>query len=256
MALHLINKGYSLVVYNRTPSKAEDLIQAGAKYADSPRHVAQEADYLFLMLGYPKDVEDMVFCPEKGIKDWMKPGSFLIDHTTSSPGLAQKIADTMKEKGVSSIDAPVSGGDIGARTGKLVTMIGGDPESAEKCIPIMMSYSTECKLMGAPGAGQHTKMANQIFISTTMIGLCEGLLYGHKAGLKLDELIELLKKGAAGSASLERLGVRMLKRDFDPGFYVEHFVKDLGIVLQESKRMGLSLPGTALAEQLYIGLMA
>jgi 3-hydroxyisobutyrate dehydrogenase len=157
---------------------------------------------------------------------------------------------------VFSIDAPVSGGDIGARNGKLVTMIGGVEEHVEKCLPLMQCYSAECKLMGGPGAGQHTKMANQIFISTTMIGLCEGLIYGHKAGLQLDELIPLLSKGAAGSFSLEKLGPRMLRRDFDPGFYVEHFVKDLGVALEEGRRMNLSLPGTALAMQLYQGLIA
>ena len=234
-------------VYNRTASKADDLVKAGATYAESPQALAKSVDVLFLMLGYPHDVEKVVLDPETGIANHLKEGAYLVDHTTSSPGLAEKIASQLKAKGIHSVDAPVSGGDIGAKNGKLVTMIGGEDEAIKYCLPLLNCYSAECKHMGGPGAGQHTKMANQIMIATTMIGLCEGLIYGHKAGLKLDELINLLQKGAAGSFSMEKLGPRMLRRDFEPGFYVEHFVKDLGICLDEGKRMGISLPGTALA---------
>ena len=208
------------------------------------------------MLGYPYDVKDMVFNPETGILNDMKQGSFLVDHTTSSPGLAEEIAKACAERGVGSIDAPVSGGDIGARNGTLVVMMGGSQEAVDVCLPLMKCYSSECKLMGAPGAGQHTKMANQIMIASTMVGLCESLIYGHKAGLPLDQLIVLLQGGAANSFSLSRLAPRMLKRDFDPGFYVEHFVKDLGIALEEGRRMNISMPGTALAQQLYHAMMA
>jgi len=184
----------------------------------------------------------------------MKEGAHLIDHTTSSPGLAQRIAKSAAEKGVFSIDAPVSGGDVGAKAGKLVVMIGGDSAALERCLPLLNCYSAECKNMGEAGAGQHTKASNQIMIGSTMVGLCEALVYGHKAGLQLDQLIALLSKGAAGSFSLEKLAPRMLKRDFDPGFYVEHFVKDLGIALEESKAMGLQVPGTDLAFKLYTEL--
>lgn len=255
MAGHLIDNGYSLLVHNRTASKADDLVAKGAKYCENPQDIAKEADFLFLMLGYPVDVETMVL-GDNGILSSMKSGAILIDHTTSSPGLAEKIAALAKEKGIESIDAPVSGGDIGAKSGKLVVMIGGDKDAIEKTMPLLNCFSAECKHMGKPGAGQHTKMVNQIMIGSTMMGLCEALIYGHKAGLKLDALIQLLSKGAAGSFSMEKLGPRMLKRDFDPGFYVEHFVKDLGIAIDEGKRMGISLPSTALAQQFYHALMA
>jgi 3-hydroxyisobutyrate dehydrogenase len=181
----------------------------------------------------------------------MKAGSYLVDHTTSSPSLAIKIAELAKAQGVHSVDAPVSGGDIGARNGALVTMVGGDQESVDGVRPLLDIYSQNVQHMGAPGAGQHTKAANQIMIATTMVGLCESLLYAQKAGLDHMQMINLLSKGAAGSFSLEKLGPRMMKRDFEPGFYVEHFVKDLGICLDESKRMNISVPGTALAAQMY-----
>jgi len=197
------------------------------------------------MLGYPHDVDKMVYDTDHGIAKHMRPGSFLVDHTTSSPALAMRIANDMAERQVGSIDAPVSGGDVGAKTGKLVTMIGGRDSDIDSCLPLMNCYSAECQNMGGPGAGQHTKAANQVMIASTMVGLCESLIYGHKAGLNLDQMIQLLSKGAAGSFSLDKLAPRMLRRDFEPGFYVEHFVKDLGIVLDESKRMGISMPGTA-----------
>jgi 3-hydroxyisobutyrate dehydrogenase len=245
-----------LQVYNRTASKADELVEMGAKYVDSPVEIAKSVDFLFLMLGYPIDVEQMAIHPDTGIIKHMKQGAYLIDHTTSSPGLAEQLAAEAKKYGVGSIDAPVSGGDIGARNGALVTMIGGDPAHVQACLPLMNCFSGQCKHMGGPGAGQHTKMSNQIMIASTMTGLCEALVYGHKAGLALDELIPLLSGGAARSFSLEKLAPRMLKRDFEPGFYVEHFVKDLGIALEESKRMGISMPSTALAQQFYHALVA
>jgi len=252
---HLIKAGYKLAVFNRTASKADELVQAGAEYLE-PAEIAKKADYLFLMLGYPIDVEKMVLDPEVGILKHMKAGAFLIDHTTSSPDLAERIAVEGNKVGVKSIDAPVSGGDIGAKAGKLVTMVGGETEAVETCRHLMDLYSQQVQLMGGPGAGQHTKCANQIMIATTMVGTCEALIYGHKAGLDLSQMIPLLSKGAAGSFTLEKLGPRMLRRDFEPGFYVEHFVKDLGIALAESKRMGLATPGLALAAQFYHALVA
>ena len=185
MAGHLIKAGYKVLVNNRTKSKADDLVAQGATYFDDPIELAKQADVLFLMLGYPHDVEEMVLGAEKGVLKHMKSGSYLIDHTTSSPGLAEKIATEGAKIGVLSIDAPVSGGDIGARNGALVIMIGGQKEAVDACLPILNIYAADCQNMGGPGAGQHTKMANQIMIGTTMIGLCESLIYGHKAGLNL-----------------------------------------------------------------------
>ena len=186
----------------------------------------------------------------------MKKGAFLVDHTTSSPELAIRIAEQADAQGVKSIDAPVSGGDIGAKNGQLVTMVGGDTSAVEEVRPLLDIYSKDVQHMGKAGAGQYTKAANQINIATTMVGVCESLLFAQKAGLNIDQMIQLLSKGAAGSFSLQVLAPRMLKRDFEPGFYVEHFVKDLGIILDESRRMGIALPGTSQAEQLYQALMA
>ena len=182
--------------------------------------------------------------------------SMVVDHTTSSPGLAERIWEAGKERGVWCIDAPVSGGDIGAKNGQVVAMCGGDKEAFEKVLPLMETYSKTAKLMGSAGKGQHTKAVNQIMISTTMIGLSEAFVYSHKAGLDIGEMMDLLSGGAANSFSLTKLGPRMLKRDFNPGFYVEHFCKDLGIVLDEAKDMNLSLPGTSSSLQLYRSLMA
>ena len=226
---------------------------------ESAENVAKEADYLLLMLGFPDDVEKTVLGNpdkegDKGLLHYMKPGAYLIDHTTSSPELARRIAKQAGEKGIFSLDAPVSGGDVGAVAGNLVVMIGGEDKAIEHCTPIMECYSAKCQGMGAPTAGQHTKAVNQIMIASTMIGLCESLIYGYRAGLQLEVLIELLSGGAARSFSLEKLGPRMIRRNFDPGFYVEHFVKDLGIALEEAKRMDLQLPGTALAFKFYEAL--
>jgi len=251
MARHLMHNGYkTMSVFNRTASKADGLVSEGAKFMQ-PREVAENSDIVFLMLGFPQDVETMVLDPQNGILPQMKAGSILVDHTTSSPGLATRIAQQCAAAGVGSLDAPVSGGDIGAKNGKLVTMVGGDQEIVAQAKPLLDCYSAEVQHLGKAGAGQHTKAANQIFIASTMIATCEGLLYGHKAGLDLEQMISLLSKGAAGSFCMEKLGPRMLRRDFDPGFYVEHFLKDLGICLEESKKMNLSLPGLALAESFY-----
>lgn len=208
------------------------------------------------MLGYPHDVEQVALDPTSGVINHMRAGTVLVDHTTSSPGLSLRIYEAAKAKGIKSIDAPVSGGDIGARNGTLVTMVGGDKDVVDEALDILKTYSAEVQHMGEAGAGQHTKMANQIMIANTMVGLCEALVYGHKAGLDLHQMILLLNKGAAGSFSLEKLAPRILRRDFEPGFYVEHFIKDLGIALEEARRMKLGLPGLALASQLYQALGA
>ena len=182
MVGHLMRHGHKMLVFNRTAGKADELVASGAKFLQ-PKEIAQQSDYLFMMLGYPHDVENMVLSKDHGILQHMKPGSLLIDHTTSSPDLAIKIANEAKNKNIHSVDAPVSGGDIGAKNGQLVTMVGGEAAAVDACKPLMNVYSKEIQHMGQPGAGQHTKAANQIMIATTMIGTCEALLYAHKAGL-------------------------------------------------------------------------
>ncbi len=254
MCRHLLNAGYSLSVFNRTKSKTDDLISSGAKYA-TPQEIAQNCDAVFLMLGYPQDLEDVIFNKD-AIINHLKPGSCLIDHTTSSPKLAEKIYQECKAKGIFSLDAPVSGGDVGAREGKLVIMSGGDKEAFDKMTPVFSKYGTTIKLMGGPGKGQHTKMVNQIAIVNNMQGVVEALVYGYKAGLDLEKVIETIGGGAAASFSLNVLGPRMLKRNFEPGFYVEHFIKDMEIALEEARRMNLCLPGLALVKQFYQSLAA
>lgn len=250
MCKHLLKNGYDLYVYNRTLSKCDDLVQLGAKLSN-PKAIAETCGYVFLMLGYPHDVEDMVYNPEHGMIHHMKPGSYLVDHTTSSPDLAEKIYNDCKTKNINSYDAPVSGGDVGARDGRLVVMIGGQEEGFENVKAIMNCYSLKINLMGTAGKGQHTKMCNQVILSGNMIGATEGLLYAYKAGLSQTAIIELLGGGAASSFSLNNLGPRMVKGDFEPGFYVEHFLKDLKIALDECKKMNLQLRGLELARSLY-----
>lgn len=254
MCKHLLKAGYSLSVFNRTKSKADELVAAGASFL-TPREIAKKCDAVFLMLGYPHDIEDVVFNKD-AIINYLKPGSYLIDHTTSSPRLAEKIYNECKSKEIFSLDAPVSGGDIGAREGKLVVMTGGDQQVFDKIKPIFEKYGTNIKLMGGAGKGQHTKMVNQIAIVNNMQGVVETLIYAYKAGLDLEKVIETIGGGAAASFSLNVLGPRMLKRDFAPGFYVEHFIKDLEIALEEAKKMNLCLPGLALVKQFYQSLAA
>mmetsp|Transcript_74308 Transcript_74308/g.103233 ORF Transcript_74308/g.103233 Transcript_74308/m.103233 type:complete len:292 (+) Transcript_74308:35-910(+) len=244
-----------MTVFNRTASKADDLIANGAKFMTA-KEVAEQSDYVFLMLGHPHDVRNMVLDSDNGILNHMKPGSYLIDHTTSKPGLADEIYQHANKKDIFSVDAPVTGGDFGALSGKLCTMTGGDEEHCEHVKPLLLTYSQAVERMGGPGAGQHTKAANQIIIASTMMGNVESLIYGHKAGLDLNKMIQLLMGGSAGNTNLTKVGPKMLKRDFDPGFYVEHFVKDLGIVLDECRALDISLPSTALAHQFYQALVA
>ena len=254
-ARHLIEKGYKLSVYNRTKSKADSLIKLGAAFK-SPEEIAKSCDLVFLMLGYPHDVEEVLLGSENGILKQMQKGAYLVDHTTSKPGLAVKIAEEASKLGVCVIDAPVSGGDIGAKNGTLVAMCGGKEAEFEKVKPIMSVYCKAVKLHGEAGAGQHTKCINQISIAGAMIGVCEGLIYGKKAGLDLEKVIETIGGGAAGSFSLTYYAPKILAKDMKPGFYVEHFVKDMEIALDECRRMGIALPGLALVHQLYRGIMA
>lgn len=255
MCGHLIAKGFSATVYNRSKDKAQKLIDAGAKWADTPKAVAENSDVVFAIVGMPKDVRE-VFLGEEGALAGSKPGMVLVDMTTSEPSLAIEIFEAAKAKKVHAVDAPVSGGDIGAREARLSIMIGGDKEIVDALQPCWDAMGKTIVHQGPAGAGQHTKMANQILISTMMIGVCEAFLYGYKAGLDLDTVLKSVSTGAAGSWSLSNLGPRMIANNFDPGFFVEHFIKDMGIALAESKRMGLSMPGLALAEQLYLSVQA
>jgi 3-hydroxyisobutyrate dehydrogenase len=251
MAGHLLAAGYQLDVFNRTPERAADLVKKGARWRDSPRELAADADAVFLMLGFPGDVRDTAL-GERGVLDVMRPGSLLIDMTTSEPSLAMEMNAAAAAKGVEALDAPVSGGDIGARQATLVIMVGGNEEAFDSARPLLEVLGQAIAHHGPAGAGQHTKMVNQVAIASGMIALCEALLYAHRAGLDLEQTIATIERGAAGSWSLSNYGPRIVRGDFEPGFKIEHFIKDLGIALAEAGRMNLSLPGTALAEQLYV----
>ncbi len=255
MCGHLINAGYSVTVYSRSRQKAEALLGKGATWAGSPKEVAHSADVIFSIVGFPSDVRD-VLLGEEGALCGAKAGSVLVDMTTSQPSLAVEIYDAAKGKDVYSVDAPVSGGDIGARNAALSIMIGGDPEIVTALQPLWEVMGKTIVHQGGAGAGQHTKMVNQILIATGMIGVCEALLYGYKSGLDLTTVLKSVSSGAAGSWSLANLGPRIIDNNFDPGFFVEHFIKDMGIALEESRRMELSMLGLALAHQLYLAVKA
>ncbi len=255
MAGHLLSAGFSLTVYNRRKEKAEALLSRGAAWGDSPAAVAKASDVVFAIVGFPSDVRE-VFLGKDGALAGAKAGTVLVDMTTSEPSLAVEIAEAAKAKGVQSIDAPVSGGDVGAKEARLSIMLGGDKAVVDALAPCWNAMGKTIVHQGGPGAGQHTKMVNQILIATNMIGVCEALLYGYKAGLDLPTVLQSVGSGAAGSWSLSNLGPRIMNNNFDPGFFVEHFIKDMGIALDESKRMGLSLPGLALSHQLYLAVKA
>ncbi len=255
MCQHVMSKGFSATVYNRSKAKAEPLLELGARWADTPKQVAEASDMVFAIVGYPKDVREVFLGPE-GILAGSRAGMVVVDMTTSEPALAEEIYAAAKARGVAALDAPVSGGDLGARNATLSIMIGGDAEAVAAVRPIFEAMGKTIVHQGPAGAGQHTKMVNQILISSTMIALCEGLLYAQKAGLNLETVLQSVSVGAAASRSLELYGPRILKRDFEPGFYVEHFIKDMGIALAEAERMNLCLPGLALAKQLYEAVRA
>jgi len=254
MCGHLMDAGHEAVVYNRTKSKTADLEKKGAAVAVSPGEAARGRDVVFTIVGYPADVEEVYF-GEQGILEVVTPGTILVDMTTSSPDLAIRIAEAAEKKGVMSLDAPVSGGDVGAREARLAIMAGGEQDAFDKVKPMFDAMGKTIALLGPSGSGQHTKMANQIAIAGTMIGTVEALLYARRAGLDLNALIDVIGTGAAGSWTLNNLGRRIAKGDMDPGFMVMHYIKDMGIALAESKRMKLSLPGLALVESFYHAAM-
>jgi 3-hydroxyisobutyrate dehydrogenase len=255
MCSHVLDAGYSVTVYTRTRERAEPLLEREAVWADSPAEVAAAADAVFSIVGYPDDVREVIL-GEQGVLAGTAPGSVIVDMTTSEPSLALEIYEAAQARSVDAIDAPVSGGDVGARNAALAIMVGGDKQAIERVRPILETMGKSIVHQGGPGAGQHTKMVNQVLIATGMIGVCEALLYGYRAGLDLDTVLESVGGGAAGSWSLTNYGPRMLAGDFAPGFVVDHFVKDMGIALAEAKKAELSLPGLALAEQLYVALQA
>lgn len=255
MCGHLMSRGYPVTVYNRTKAKAHRLIDRGAKWADSPRAVAGQSDIVFTMVGFPQDVRE-VYLGDDGVLAGASRGSIVVDMTTTQPSLAREIEAAAIGKGVTAMDAPVSGGDIGAKNATLSIMVGGDEQTFQTLLPLFEAMGKNIIHQGKAGAGQHTKMCNQIVIAGTMIGVCESLLYGHKAGLNLETMLQSISGGAASCWTLHNLAPRILKRDFDPGFFVQHFVKDMGIALEEAKRANLVLPGLALVHQLYLAVQA
>ncbi|SMF23624.1 NAD(P)-dependent oxidoreductase [Desulfovibrio gilichinskyi] len=255
MCMHLVKAGHEAFIYNRTKAKAADLIEAGATWCDSPAAVAKKADIIFTIVGYPTDVEQTILGSE-GVLANADAGKIIIDMTTSEPALAELIHAAAADKNVGSLDAPVSGGDLGARNATLAIMVGGEEKVFNKVKDLFDIMGQNVQLMGKAGAGQHTKMCNQILIAGTMIGVVESLLYAQKANMNLDEVIDVIGSGAAGSWSINNLGRRIASSDFNPGFFIKHFVKDMGIALDEAKRMKLALPGLALVNQFYIAAMA
>jgi 3-hydroxyisobutyrate dehydrogenase len=253
MCGHLLRRGFAVTVFNRTRAKAELLLAAGARWADSPRAVAQASDVVFTLVGFPADVREVVL-GEQGTLAGSRASSILVDMTTSEPALAIEIAARAGERGITSLDAPVTGGDVGAREARLSIMVGGDRKAFEQLKPCWEAMGKTIVHQGGPGSGQHTKMVNQVLIASGMVAVCEGLLYAYRAGLNLESVMESVSSGAAGSWSLSNYGPRMIAGRFEPGFFVEHFLKDMGIALAEADRMGLALPGLALARQLYIAL--
>jgi 3-hydroxyisobutyrate dehydrogenase len=255
MCQHVMSRGYTATVYNRSKDKAGPLLEAGAQWADTPKAVAEQSDVIFAIVGFPPDVRE-VFLGAQGALAGSKAGNALVDMTTSDPTLAQEIYEAAKAKGVASVDAPVSGGDVGAKNAALSIMVGGDADAVEAVKPLLECMGKTIVHQGPAGAGQHTKMVNQVLIASNMIGVCEALLYGKKAGLDLKTVLQSVGGGAAASWSLNNLGPRIIDRNFEPGFFVEHFIKDMGIALAEARRMNLCLPGLALAAQLYNAVQA
>jgi 3-hydroxyisobutyrate dehydrogenase len=255
MCEHLLVAGYPVKVFSRTKERARSLVEHGAVWSESPAEASEGSDVVVTMVGYPSDVREVVLGDE-GVLATARKGSTIIDMTTSEPLLAQEIFDAAAAKGIGSLDAPVSGGDVGARNASLVIMVGGTQQAFDRALPLLQRLGKVVTLEGGAGAGQHTKMVNQIAIASGMVGVCEALLYAYRAGLDIAKVLETIGAGAAGSWSLTNYGPRALRGDFEPGFKIDHFIKDLGIALGEGRRMKLSLPGLALAEQLYIAASA
>lgn len=255
MCGHVLRSGHAVSLFSRTRSKAEPLLAAGATWADCPRDVAEASDVVVTIVGYPEDVR-AVYLGDDGVLAGAKSGTVTIDMTTTRPSLAREIFEVARGRGVSSVDAPVSGGDVGAKNATLSIMVGGEKDTVDAVLPLFRILGKSIVYQGEAGAGQHAKMCNQIVIASTMVGVCESLLYGYKSGLNLETMLESIRGGAAGCWTLDNLALRVVKRNFDPGFLVEHFIKDMRIALEEAERMGIALPGLALAHQLYLAVRA
>jgi 3-hydroxyisobutyrate dehydrogenase len=255
MAGHVQKAGHRLAVFNRTRGKAQALEDGGAVWCATPRAVAEVSEVVFSIVSLPRDVEETYLGPEGVLTAAVLP-RLLVDMTTSPPALARRLAAVAAVRGGCSLDAPVSGGDVGARNAALAIMVGGERAAFDEALPLLKTMGQNIAYMGPAGAGQHTKMCNQILIAANMIGVCEALLYAARSGLDRQAVIEIVGKGAAGSWSLSNLGPRLVAGNYAPGFLVEHFIKDMGIALDEARAMGLALPGLALVHQLYLGVKA
>lgn len=254
MAGHLLAGGFGLNVYNRTKSKADGLVSRGATWFDTPGELAAHSDLVISIVGFPRDVEEVYFGPQ-GIIAHAK-NAILVDMTTSSPSLARDIAQEAAKKGLGALDAPVSGGDVGARDAKLTIMVGGSQEVFDQALPVLRLMGTSIILQGGVGMGQHTKMCNQIVIASNIMGVAEGLAYAKKVGLDPSTVLQSIGGGAASGFQLNVLGTRMIAGDYAPGFYIEHFIKDLTIALAEAKKLDLDLPGLSQAKKLYDQMVA
>lgn len=250
MCGHLLDAGHQVVIYTRTKARAEPLLARGAEWADSPAQAAARADVVFTMVGMPSDVRE-VYLGDDGILAGARPGTIAVDMTSTSPSLAVEVYERARERGVATIDAPVSGGDVGARNATLSIMVGGDADTIARVQPLLERMGRTIIHQGPAGAGQHTKLCNQIVIAGTMVGVCESLLYGRRAGLDLRTMLQSISGGAAACWTLSNLAPRVLDGNFDPGFFIDHFVKDMGIALEECRRMNLKLPGLTLVHSLY-----
>lgn len=250
MAGHLLEAGYSVHVYNRTQAKAQDLVARGAQWQSSPGKVAAAADVIITIVGFPVDVES-VYLGEDGILSQARSGSLAIDMTTSCPNLASRIAQEAAAKGIEVLDAPVSGGDIGAREARLSIMVGGSVSGFERALPLFEIMGKNIVHQGPASSGQHTKMCNQIAIASGMVAISEAMAYAKKSGLQPETVLKSIESGAAGSWSLTNLAPRVLKEDYAPGFFVKHFIKDMKIAIESAQAMGVDLPGLQLAKKLY-----
>lgn len=255
MAMHLLNAGFPLTVHTRTREKAQPLLDKGAAWADTPRDVAQQSDIVFSIVSYPADVEEVILGDDGALKG-LRKGGIVCDMTTSSPDLAARIALRAEAVGCFGLDAPVTGGDVGAKAASLSIFVGGDESAYQRALPCLEAMGKKIMYAGAPGQGQQAKLANQIAVAGVMFSVCESMLYAQQAGLDVPAWLELVVSGAGGSVAMNTLGRRILKGNFEPGFFIDHFVKDLGLCLAECRRMGIVLPGATLADELYRMLQA
>ena len=252
---HLLHAGYALKVHTRTKARAKGLLQQGAQWVETLAEMTAETDVVCSMVGFPQDVRD-IYLSREGLLANARPGQVFVDFTTSEPSLAREIAERAQEQRAVALDAPVSGGDVGAKAGTLSIMVGGDPLAFEALQPILNIFGKVLVHHGEAGCGQHAKLCNQITIAGTMIGVCEALLYAHQTGLDGEKLLKSIRQGAAGCWTLDHLAPKILQRDFSPGFFVEHFIKDMGMALVEANRMGLLLSGLAVVQKLYQAVQA